>query len=350
MSKKAVLIFTVLSLIFLTAVSLSAAQVLREGSRGAEVENLQEKLHQTGYEVNIDGVFGPETREALIDFQAQENLTADGVFGPKTSDALTQAVAELQQETTTTYTVQSGDTLSRIASKFDSEIDEIMRLNNLSDYMIYPGDELEIPSEGASNEVAQAEEEQPEVLEYDIQRGDSLSQIASRHGVEVDDIREKNNISGDRITAGETLKIPVSGSAARSPGRTSSSENLKWPVQGNITSGFGNRVHPVTRNRDFHTGIDISAGYGEQVKAAGSGRVVHSGWMGGYGHTVVIDHGNNKETLYAHNSELYVREGQRVSRGEVIAAVGNSGVATGSHLHFEVIIGGEHQNPKNYLP
>ncbi len=351
MSKKVLLLLTVFSLVFLTAVSLSAAEVLREGSQGASVEAVQEKLNQVGYEVNIDGIFGPGTREALIDFQSGENLTPDGVFGPKTSATLNQAVAEVQKASTTTYTVQSGDTLSQIASKFDSEIDEIMRINGLSDYMIYPGDELDIPSGEAGNIVSQSEgQQESRAIKYEVQQGDSLSVIASRHGVDIDDIRKANNISGDRIIAGETLKIPVSGSVFQSAGRTSSIEKLSWPVQGNITSGFGNRVHPVTRSRNFHTGIDISTGYGEQVKAADSGRVVHSGWMGGYGHTVIIDHGNNKETLYAHNSRLYVRQGQRVSRGEVIAAVGNSGTATGSHLHFEVIINGKHQNPENYLP
>ena len=351
MSKKALLLLTVLSLVFLTAVSLSAAEVLREGSRGASVEAVQEKLNQVGYEVNIDGIFGPGTREALIDFQSEENLTPDGVFGPKTSNALNQAVVQVQKASSTTYTVQSGDTLSQIASKFDSEIDEIMRINGLSDYMIYPGDELDIPSGHSRDTISQTEEPQEsQVIKYDVQQGDSLSVIARRHEVDIDDIRKANNLSGDRIIAGETLRIPVSGSGSHSAGRTSTREKLSWPVQGNITSGFGNRVHPVTRARDFHTGIDISTSYGEQVKAADSGQVVHSGWMGGYGHTVVIDHGNNKETLYAHNSRLYVRQGQKVSRGEVIAAVGNSGVATGSHLHFEVIINGEHQNPENYLP
>ncbi len=355
MKNRLLLMLIIVGLIFsLSATTTIASEVLREGSRGASVQSVQEKLHQAGYEVTIDGIFGIETREAVEEFQSEEDLTSDGVVGPKTIDNLQRVIQESEEETTT-YTVNSGDTLSNIASKFDVEVDKIMQINGLTDYNIYPDDELEIPS---NNDVAsdnnednnEQETSNEEKVYHEVKRGDSLSLIANQHDVEIEEIQRANDISGDRITAGDELVIPVEPDRSGSSSRESDSTSLQWPIKGEITSGFGNRTHPVTRERDFHSGIDISASYGERIEAAEDGTVVHSGWMGGYGYTIVIDHGDGKETLYAHNSQLHVSQGEQVSQGDVIAAVGNTGVATGSHLHFEVIEQGEHRDPKNYLP
>ncbi len=112
---------------------------------------------------------------------------------------------------------------------------------------------------------------------------------------------------------------------------------LLWPVNTHyITSPFGWRMHPIFGRQLFHTGVDIGAGRGSPIHAAADGVVIYSGWYGGYGQAVVIDHGNGLSTLYAHCSALYVHQGQSVQRGETIAAVGSTGNANGPHLHFEV--------------
>lgn len=125
---------------------------------------------------------------------------------------------------------------------------------------------------------------------------------------------------------------------------------LSWPVSSHeITSGFGGRYHPISGRYIFHDGIDIAADYGEPVHAADGGTVIYAGWISGYGNVVIIDHGNGMSTLYAHNESLNVSEGQGVSKGSVIAYAGSTGNSTGPHLHFEVRINDEPQNPLGYL-
>ncbi|KNF09163.1 peptidase, M23 family [Gottschalkia purinilytica] len=134
------------------------------------------------------------------------------------------------------------------------------------------------------------------------------------------------------------------------PGSVSSS-GMVWPVPGrsSISSPYGYRNHPVYGKTKFHSGIDIPAPTGTNIVAADDGTVLTAGNMGAYGNTVVISHGNGKSTLYAHNSSLVVSAGQKVSRGQVIAKAGSSGVATGPHCHFEVRINGSHTNPLPYV-
>lgn len=129
-----------------------------------------------------------------------------------------------------------------------------------------------------------------------------------------------------------------------------STGTMVWPAEGEITSPFGWRVHPIFGTQRLHTGIDIGADYGDSIRAADGGIVIHADWMGGYGNTVIIDHGNGISTLYAHNSQLLVSEGQTVAKGQAVARCGSTGYSTGPHLHFEVRQNGSPVNPLNYLP
>jgi murein DD-endopeptidase MepM/ murein hydrolase activator NlpD len=118
-----------------------------------------------------------------------------------------------------------------------------------------------------------------------------------------------------------------------------------WPTAGRVGSGFGMRVHPITRVRRLHAGVDIGAPTGTPIVAAAAGVVTSAGRAGGYGNLVKIDHGGGVETRYAHASVLLVRAGQRVERGQLIARVGSTGLSTGPHLHFEVRVGGQPVDP-----
>ena len=123
-----------------------------------------------------------------------------------------------------------------------------------------------------------------------------------------------------------------------------------WPCRGEITSYFGWRTHPIFGTTKYHSGMDIAVDYGTPILAADSGTVIYSGWLGGYGYAVMIDHGSGLVTLYAHNQSLNVYEGQYVTKGTCIAYAGSTGYFTGPHCHFEVRLHGEVTEPLNYLP
>lgn len=124
---------------------------------------------------------------------------------------------------------------------------------------------------------------------------------------------------------------------------------LLFPSESEITSSFGWRRHPILGSMRFHSGIDFGASYGSTIRAAEGGTVIFAGWYGGYGNAVIVNHGSGISTLYAHSTQLYVREGQSVEPGDAIAAVGSSGLSTGPHLHFEVRKDGEPVDPMLYL-
>lgn len=121
------------------------------------------------------------------------------------------------------------------------------------------------------------------------------------------------------------------------------------PVAARLTSTFGMRMHPILRERRMHTGMDLAAGSGTPIKASAPGVVISAGYMRGYGYTVVIDHGGGISTLYAHCSRLMTSGGARVRQGQVIAAVGATGLTTGPHLHFEMRVNGRPVDPRSRL-
>jgi murein DD-endopeptidase MepM/ murein hydrolase activator NlpD len=122
------------------------------------------------------------------------------------------------------------------------------------------------------------------------------------------------------------------------------------PVTASITAGFGYRKNPFTsRGSEFHKGVDFAASYGQAAVATGDGIVIFAGWNAGYGRMVIISHGYGLTTLYAHNSKLLVKQGDKVKKGQAIAKVGNTGRSTGTHLHYEVKLNGKNVNPANYF-
>jgi murein DD-endopeptidase MepM/ murein hydrolase activator NlpD len=123
----------------------------------------------------------------------------------------------------------------------------------------------------------------------------------------------------------------------------------EWPVYGAVSSDFGGRWSPWGGGWKFHAGLDLRAAQGTPVSSAGAGTVVFAGRMRGYGNMVVVDHGFELKTVYAHLSRIYVDRGARVEAGEVIAAVGQTGHATGPHLHYEVRVGAAPVDPMCYL-
>ena len=130
---------------------------------------------------------------------------------------------------------------------------------------------------------------------------------------------------------------------------TESATSYQWPVRARITSKFGMRRDPFTGESRFHRGLDLAAGEGTPVEACREGRVIKSAYQKGYGNVVILDHGNGITTLYAHNRENLVKEGEWIRKGAPVAEVGSTGRSTGPHLHFEVRRHGKHLDPLEFL-
>lgn len=122
-----------------------------------------------------------------------------------------------------------------------------------------------------------------------------------------------------------------------------------WPTTGEVTSRYGWRSSPFGWGSDWHPGIDIANDVGTPVLSTADGEVVFSGWYGGYGKMIQIDHGNGIVTIYGHNDQLLVNAGTKVKKGDIVAYMGNTGASTGSHVHYEVRVNGTAVNPANFL-
>lgn len=183
------------------------------------------------------------------------------------------------------------------------------------------------------DEIAHREAIQRELLSARREVHDRLSSRIDAQQSEVRDLeREQARILALIRSRQSTSTGPVS------------TRGFVWPIRGRVTSEYGPRWG------GYHTGIDIDCRTGDPIGASKAGRVIVSGWQGGYGRAIVIDHGNGVTTLYAHMSRLYVSEGTSVSRSQRIGACGETGRAYGDHLHFEVRVNGQHQNPRRFLP
>jgi len=271
--------------------------------------------------------------------------------------ALAQATGKTQA--TETYTVRPGDTSWQIASTFGITPSELAAANPGIDLeRLQIGQKLNISREKplltlVTTEEVTRIETMPAPLQVRrdpnlyigqqkvVQPGKAgqkeVTYLITRHnGVEV----------GRQVLAWKVIAEPIPRVVARGSRLMLASRGggqLAWPARGYVSSRFGNR------RGGFHAGIDIATGYGAPVGAAEAGRVVYAGWRGAYGRVVEISHGGGVTTVYAHLSSIVVSVGQEVNRGQVLGYVGTSGNATGPHLHFEVRVNGNPQNPLKYL-
>lgn len=172
--------------------------------------------------------------------------------------------------------------------------------------------------------------------------------IAKAEKVTADSNAEIDRLQASSNAVTQMLRNLESGGGTTAQVQTSS--GYMWPCRGEITSYFGWRTHPIFGTTKYHSGMDIAVDTGTPIHATNNGTVVYSGWLGGYGYCVMIDHGGGLVSLYGHNSALNCSEGQYVSKGTVIAYAGSTGYSTGPHCHFEMRLHGEVTEPLNYLP
>ncbi len=281
-------------------------------------------------------------------------------------------------------TTIKGDTLATIARKYDVDIKELASANNINLEDILPvGQELIIPERYITNQSgSHLDQGASEVRYITVGRGDTLWELAKHHATSVEAIVADNRLNSYGVNQGQILRVTpgstlpqavrpkpepqVTPSVSTStPSVSAGSEDISnleieskpeeltsrliWPLDGPITSRFGYR-HLVVSGRSYnvHTGIDIDGDTGDPIKAASSGKVIFSGWRAGYGYLVVVEK-LPYHYYYAHASKLMVSEGEQIMQGDIIAKVGATGIATGSHLHFEIRIDDKPQNPLDYL-
>lgn len=171
--------------------------------------------------------------------------------------------------------------------------------------------------------------------------------IANAEKVKADSNAEIDRLQASSNAVTQMLRNLESGGTSQPQ---AASSGYMWPCRGEITSYFGWRTHPIFGTTKYHSGMDIAVDTGTPIHATNNGTVVYSGWLGGYGYCVMIDHGGGLVSLYGHNSSLNCSEGQYVGRGTVVAYAGSTGYSTGPHCHFEMRLHGEVTEPLNYLP
>ncbi len=327
--------------------------------------------------------FGDDTIEAVpdIDFDYEPGIAADltvpGSIAqqpglPSSPDgASTQPDVIVQRTQTELYTVREGDVVGTIARRFGITIETIISANRLTKQAsIRPGDTLKIPATSGVLHV--------------VKKGDTVTKLAQTYRAEADKIITINNLADRALTPGEEIVIPdgvspvvvvtrplntavrpnipttniknksldkyqelidVRGDTRTKPAdinvNTAPLTKLLWPTtQHSITQYYGWN----------HTGVDLDGDYVDAIYASADGVVETAGWnSGGYGLMIFIDHQNGMKTRYAHASKMFVKAGDRVKKGQVIAMVGTTGRSTGTHLHYEVYLNGKRQNPLKYI-
>ncbi len=218
-------------------------------------------------------------------------------------------------------------------------------------------EELVKENEAKQQELNKALDEKKAKLQaYESDEKKYQEMIASNEKASQNVERLINQAAAEAAKSAKSSKSSSGGSKGSSGGGTVyTGGKLNWPVpakaasSSSLSSGFVNRVSPITGRREHHTGYDIPAPYGSAIVAAESGTVIYSGWMSGYGNTIMISHGGGLVTLYGHNSSLVVSKGQTVSRGQTVAKCGSTGWSTGNHCHFEVRVNGGAVSPASYL-
>lgn len=194
-----------------------------------------------------------------------------------------------------------------------------------------------------------AQAEYDAIAEEEAKAEETLQEAIRKRAAEEAAKNAANNANSGGNSGGSGGNSGGGGSSGG--GSATSLSNLQWPVPSCtlITSRFGYRVAPTTGASTYHGGLDIGAGMGASIVAAGAGDVIYAGANGGYGNCVMIDHGNGVVTVYAHMSSIGVSYGQYVTAGQYVGAVGSTGVSTGPHCHFEIRINGAQTDPAAYF-
>lgn len=301
-----------------------------------------------------------QERQSLVSFARSADNPLGAIESPFFSGG-TLAVPAMQETSASVaprtgalaYFVQEGDTLSTVAEQFDISLNTLLWANDLTVRSVLAlGAELVIlPVSG---------------VEHTVKSGDTLLSIAGKYDVEAEEIQRYNALASlDDLRIGENLLVPGGTITAIVPARPTNVARIFTPTPSTpapgtsdlepVVAATGAMIWPtdlsvITQYYGWrHTGIDIDCGFNNDNYAAADGVVQFSGWKGGYGNTIEINHGNGLVTLYGHHASLYVSAGQQISKGTPVGRCGTTGRSTGTHIHFEVKLNGRFQNPLEYI-
>ena len=324
---------------------------------------ISQKFEQFYNEANEYEEIGFTLGIKSIDFN--ENVEVVKTYVDKDEiSTLDAAIAEVtkEKETSKIYVVESGDTIGLVAQKNGLSVDELLEMNSSTleneNSMLHVGDELKVTSPEPELSILKTEEKYfADYYDAEVQYIDNddwytteqkvLQEPEKGYRKMIADITYKNDeqvrvdIVYENIVKEAIPKIVERG--------TKTPPTYIYPVSGRVSSSFGRRKAPKKGASTYHKGMDFAVPTGTAIRATSGGVVTKAGWGSGYGYVVYIKHPDGKESRYGHCSKVLVKAGQSVKQGEKIALSGNTGVSTGPHLHFEILVGGSQVNPLKYL-
>ena len=324
---------------------------------------ISQKFEQFYNEANEYEEIGFTLGIKSIDFN--ENVEVVKTYVDKDEiSTLDAAIAEVtkEKETSKIYVVESGDTIGLVAQKNGLSVDELLEMNSSTleneNSMLHVGDELKVTSPEPELSILKTEEKYfADYYDAEVQCIDNddwytteqkvLQEPEKGYRKMIADITYKNDeqvrvdIVYENIVKEAIPKIVERG--------TKTPPTYIYPVSGRVSSSFGRRKAPKKGASTYHKGMDFAVPTGTAIRATSGGVVTKAGWGSGYGYVVYIKHPDGKESRYGHCSKVLVKAGQSVKQGEKIALSGNTGISTGPHLHFEILVGGSQVNPLKYL-
>ena len=346
-------------------IALASEQVATEEiSRSAGVELYLEQAGQEETETQEELSFD-DYEYGIIDMGFNKEIEVVEAYIPASQISTVEEAEALlteEQEQKQIYTVVKGDTLYGISIALNVTVDDLIAMNDALESeksTIYVGQELTInvPTPELSV-VWQEQGYYEESYEADIIYVNNDSWYTTEKVVRQEPVSGYRKIVAVKTYTNDTVsdtdivkeEVVVEAVAKIIERGTIVPPTYVYPVKGaKITSYFGYRNVKLKGASTYHKGIDFGVSYGTKVYASCAGTVAKAGWASGYGYVVYINHSDGKQTRYAHLSKVACKVGQYVSQGELIAYSGNSGVSTGPHLHFEILVNGVQKNPLNYL-
>lgn len=306
-----------------------------------------------------------EYEQGLISLSYGETVEVVEAYMPKEELMPVEQVIELvtkDQEKNKIYEVAAGDTLSQIAEDNGLSMEKLIAMNpaiESASSMIRIGDEIIVTSPEPELSVIRQEQlyyeedYDAEVVYIDNDEWYTTDKVtrhepSAGHRKVVSIITYRNDAEVSREIQKEEVTIPAVAKIVER-GTKIPPTYIKPISGGRMSSGFGRRKAPTKGASTYHKGLDWAVPTGTAVMASSGGTVIKAGWGSGYGYVVYIDHGDGRQTRYAHLSKVLVKAGQKVVQGQKIALSGNTGRSTGPHLHFEILINGTHVNPLNHL-